>query len=74
MAEGNGQNGTIPGRIERLGQSLITALPAPFLLLVLITAAWNGLVLWFLNDQMDSRSILAGKILDHCLDALTRTH
>lgn len=60
-------NGTIPGAISRLGQSLITALPSQFLMLVLINAGFLGLVLWFLTDQMDSRTALAGKIVDHCL-------
>lgn len=61
------------GRVERLGQSLISALPPPFLLLVAINAAFLGLVMWFLGDQMDSRTALAGKIIDHCLDLATKT-
>lgn len=61
-------NGTIPGAISRLGQSLIGALPPAFLLLVLINAAFMGVVLWFVDDQMQSRTVLAEKIIDRCMD------
>lgn len=62
------QNGTIPGAVARVSQSLISALPPAFLLLVLINAAFIGVVLWFLDDQLDQRTQLVGKLLDHCMD------
>lgn len=62
------QNGTILGRAERLGQSLITALPTQFLFLVLLNCIFLACVMFFLDDQMDSRTQLAGRIIDHCLD------
>jgi hypothetical protein len=60
-------NGNAFGAAQRLGQSLIGALPPAFLLLCLINAGFLSVVLWFLNDQMDSRAVLAGKLIDHCL-------
>lgn len=72
MAQQPPQNGTILGRVERLSQSLIGALPPAFLMLVLINAIFIGVVLWFLADQMDSRTELAGKIIDRCLDIATK--
>lgn len=63
----NGSNGSIPGRIERIGQSLISTLPPAFLLLIAINVGF----LWFLADQMETRAILANKIIDHCLDLAT---
>lgn len=59
---------TIPGAAARLGQSLISALPAPFLLLMLINVAFLAVVLWFVDDQMESRTVLAEKIIDRCMD------
>lgn len=61
-------NGGLVGAATRLGQSLITALPPAFLLLVLINAGFIGVVLWFLDDQLDQRTQLVGKLLDHCMD------
>ena len=59
---------TIPGLAARLGQSLISALPPAFLLLCLINAVFIGLVLWFLDDQLDQRTKLVGKLVDRCMD------
>lgn len=56
-------NGNAFGAAQRIGQSLIGALPPAFLLLLLINAG----VLWFIADQMDSRSVLAGKLIDACM-------
>jgi hypothetical protein len=61
-------NGTIPGMVSRLGQSLITALPPAFIMLCLINAAFIGAVLWFLDDQLDQRTQLVGRLVDKCMD------
>lgn len=65
---GNGRNGSIVGAVSRFSQSVVGALPPSFLLLILINVLFMGFVLWFLADQMDTRTALAGKIIDHCLD------
>jgi hypothetical protein len=62
------QNGTIPGMVGRLGQSLITTLPPGFLLLCLINVAFLGVVMWFLDDQMAQRTHMADKLFDRCMD------
>lgn len=61
-------NGTVVGAASRLGQALISALPPAFLLLVLINAAFLGLVLWFLNNQQAQRTELVGKLVDRCME------
>ena len=61
-------NGGLVGAATRLGQSLITALPPTFLLLVLINAAFILGLVWFLDDQLDQRTRLVGRLLDHCMD------
>lgn len=58
---------TIPGAVSRLGQSLISALPPAFLLLVVINAIFIGMVMWFLDEQISQRTALVEKIVDHCL-------
>lgn len=67
MADGNGQNGTIPGAVARVSQSIIAALPPAFIGLVLINAIFIGCVLWFLNSQMEQRTAIVDKIVDRCL-------
>jgi hypothetical protein len=54
--------------VSRLGQSLITALPAQFLMLCLINAVFIFAVLYFVDDQLDQRTHLVGKLVDRCMD------
>jgi hypothetical protein len=65
MAEGNG---TIPGAVARIGQSLITTLPPAFLLLVLINVGFIGFLMWFLEDQLSQRDAMAKQLFDRCLE------
>lgn len=53
--------------VNDLGRRLITALPPAFLMLALMNLAFIGLVLWFLDQQMEHRFALANRILDGCL-------
>lgn len=66
---GNGSRGVV-----NAAKQLLSSLPPAFLSLVLINAAFMGIVLWFLGDQMDSRTALAAKILDRCLDVIRSAH
>lgn len=52
----------------KLGQSLIGALPPAFLLLCLINAIFIGLVMYFLDHQLDQRTQLVAKLVDSCMD------
>jgi hypothetical protein len=56
------------GALTDMGGRLLSTLPAGFLLLVLLNCGFLGLVLWFLDDQLDQRTKLVGQLLDHCLD------
>lgn len=67
MTEPAQPNGTLPGAVSRLGQSLITALPPAFLMLVLINAAFLGMVMWFVNSQLTQRTVLVEKLVDRCM-------
>lgn len=59
---------TIPGAASKLGQALIGALPPAFLLLCLINLAFLGIVMWFLEHQVDSRTEMVGKLMDRCME------
>ena len=59
---------TLPGAAQALGRALIGALPPAFIMLVLINSAFLGIVLWFLNFQIDQRTHLVEKIIDHCYE------
>lgn len=61
-------NGSIVGAASRLGQSVITALPAQFLLLVILNGIFIAMVMWFLNSQMDQRTALVTKLVDKCME------
>jgi hypothetical protein len=61
------------GALTDMGGRLLSTLPAGFLLLVLLNCAFLGVVLWFLDDQLDQRTKLVGQLLDHCLD-IARGH
>lgn len=60
--------GGIVGAAADLGKSIISALPPAFLLLCLINAAFIGVVLWFLDDQLDQRTVLVKTLVERCMD------
>jgi len=61
-------NPTVTAAATRISQALIGALPPAFLMLLLINAAFLGMVMWFLNFQIDQRTHLVEKIIDHCYE------
>ena len=61
-------NPTIVGAASRLGQALVGALPPGFLMLCLINLAFVGLVMWFLNSQMEQRTGLVDTLVTRCMD------
>jgi hypothetical protein len=56
-----------------LGRHLIGALPPAFLGLVLLNVAFLTLVFWFLSSQIDQRTALVGKLLEHCMATADKT-
>lgn len=64
------RTGGLTGLAATIGTGLIGALPPAFLMLVLINSLFLGLVLWFVEHQLDQRMILANKILDHCWQSM----
>lgn len=50
-----------------LGQTVVSSLPAQFLVLVLITACFNLGLIWFLNQQDQARERLLGPIVTSCM-------
>jgi hypothetical protein len=67
MTDGE-QRGVIEA-VASVSEKLISSTPTQFLVLVLLNIAFLTVVMWFLNDQLDQRSQLAGKIIDRCLEA-----
>jgi len=63
------QQAGLLGTVDSLGGKIISNLPTQFLVLVLLNVAFLSVVMWFLSDQLDQRSTLAGKIIDRCLEA-----
>jgi hypothetical protein len=57
----------VVGVVSQVSRSLIGALPPAFIMLVLINAAFIGMVLWFLDNQLDQRMKTFNRILDACL-------
>jgi hypothetical protein len=67
MADGN-ENGGVVGAASRLGQSVVSALPPAFLLLVIVNMMFIGIMFWFLERQQSERNAMIGKFVDRCLD------
>ena len=43
------------------------ALPASFLFLVILNIVFMGMILWFLNTQVEQRTAIVGRVLDVCV-------
>jgi len=56
------------GALSDLGARLVSALPPAFLLLVLLNVAFLGIVLWFLDSQLNQRTKLVNELVNRCLD------
>jgi hypothetical protein len=67
MAEPAG-NGTIPGAVARVSQSLINALPPGYLILVILNIVVIGCLIWFLDDQLEQRNKMAEQLFHRCLE------
>jgi hypothetical protein len=63
-----GPNGTIPGAVARVGQSLIGALPPAMIILVLLNCAFIAALIWFLGDQLEQRNKMAEELFHRCLE------
>ena len=64
-------NGSERGGIVALGHKLVGSLPPVFVMLLAINAGFIGATLWFLDAQMQQRTALADKLIDHCMGAMT---
>jgi hypothetical protein len=71
-AEPKAEPRTITGLAASVGNNLITALPPAFLIMCVLNLAFLGLVLWFIEHQLDQRMAMANKILDHCWTTLVK--
>ena len=60
----------LTGLAATIGTGLIGALPPAFLMLCVVNSMFLGLVLWFVEHQLDQRMLLANKILDHCWQSM----
>ena len=53
--------------IKQWIETIVGTLPPAFLVLVTINLAFLGVVLWFLDSQLEARTVLLGRIIDRCL-------
>lgn len=58
---------TLTGAATALGRSLITALPPAFVMLCVVNAVFVLGLTWFVDDQLDQRTQLVGRLIDHCM-------
>jgi uncharacterized membrane-anchored protein YitT (DUF2179 family) len=63
----NTRNGIV-GASVKLGQALIGALPPAFLLLCLLNIAFLGIVMWFIDQQIEQRTEIVTKVIEHCFE------
>ena len=63
----------VPGMVARLGESLTSALPAQFIMLLLINVVFLGCVLWFEANSQAQRAAIMNRVLDACLEQLETT-
>jgi hypothetical protein len=55
------------GPVTRMGQSLISALPPAFLLLLVMNLLFLGFVTWLMKDQLERRDDMARELFERCL-------
>lgn len=58
--------------LTSLGQSLIGALPAQFIMLVLLNTIFIIGLLWFLDRQREARVQAFDRVLDACMQQIPR--
>jgi len=58
----------VVAQVARIGDSLIRALPPAFLLLILINAAFLGMVMWFVDNQSAQRNAMVSVLLNRCME------
>jgi hypothetical protein len=61
-------NGTVAGAAARVSQSLIGALPPAFIMLCLVNAIFIASLLYFIDDQLDTRTKMVQAIVERCMD------
>ena len=50
-----------------VGGGIVASLPAVFIMLLFINALFLGVTMWFLERQLDHRTVLLTQILTQCL-------
>lgn len=48
-------------------RAILTTLPPAFLMLVLLNIAFLGMILWFLESQIEQRTAVVSKVIDVCV-------
>ena len=61
------QANSLAGAVSMIGKAAIAALPAQFLLLCLINVLFLGILMWFIDDQLNQRTQLANRVMDACI-------
>lgn len=58
---------SVTERAIEASRSVLMSVPPSFLGLLLLNMCFLGIVLWFLNSQVEARMALVGKIIDACV-------
>jgi hypothetical protein len=65
------QSTGIVGSITDVAKAAVGALPPAFLMLVILNIVFIGLVMWFLDSQIATRTHLVERIVETCLTTAT---
>jgi len=63
----NAETAGVVGAVEHIGTSLITTLPAQFLVLIGLNAVFIIGLLWFFNNQLQSRERMFTPLISACV-------
>jgi len=70
----NGGVTNLPGAVTRITQSLVTALPPGFFILLILNVAFLGFMMWFLEGQLRARDTMAQTLFNRCMDIALPYH
>lgn len=64
---GNGRP-NIAGAVTKVTQSMLTALPPGFFILLILNIAFLGFIVWFLEGQLKARDNMAEMLFNRCME------
>jgi len=65
---------TVVGAAASVTKSLVTALPAGYLILLILNIGFILFVMWFLEGQLRQRDAMAEQLFDRCMEIALPAH